>query len=90
MEKAITEAAIQRCSHKTVFWKYAANLQDNTHAEVRFQIKLLCNFIEIALRHGFSPVNLLPIFRTPFLKNTSGQLLLRLILPGIHVFWCKE
>ena len=43
-----------------------------------------------ALRHGCSPVNLLPIFRTPFLKNTSGQLLLRLILPGIHVFWCKE
>ena len=22
---------------KVVFWKYAANLQDNTHAEVRFQ-----------------------------------------------------
>ena len=26
-------------------------------------IKLLCNFIEIALRHGCSPVNLLHIFR---------------------------
>ena len=39
-------------------------------------IKLLCNFIEIALRHGCSPVNLLHIFRTPFLKNTSGSLLL--------------
>ena len=34
-------------------------------------IKLLCNFIEIALRHGCSPVNLLHIFRIPFLKNTS-------------------
>ena len=35
--------------------------------------KLLCNFIEIALRNGCSPVNLLHIFRTPFLlKNTSG------------------
>ena len=38
-------------------------------------IKLLCNFIEIALRHGCSPVNLLHIFRTFFLKNTSGWLL---------------
>ena len=35
-----------------------------------------CNFIEIALRHGCSPVNLLHIFRTPFLKNTSERLLL--------------
>ena len=39
-------------------------------------IKLLCNFIEITLRHGCSPVNLLHIFRTPFPKNTSGRLLL--------------
>ena len=34
------------------------------------------NFVEIALRHGCSPVNLLDIFRTPFPKNTSGWLLL--------------
>ena len=33
-------------------------------------------FIEIALRHGCSPVNLLPIFITPFSKNTFGALLL--------------
>ena len=37
---------------------------------------LLCNFIEIALRHGCSPVNLLRIFRTPLLRNTSEWLLL--------------
>ena len=30
-----------------------------------------CNFIEITLRYGCSPVNLLLIFRTPFLKHTS-------------------
>ena len=36
-------------------------------------IKLL---IEITLRHGCSPVNLLHIFRTPFHKSTSGRLLL--------------
>ena len=32
-----TEAAIQRCSYEKVFWKYAANSQENTHAEVWFQ-----------------------------------------------------
>ena len=41
-----------------------------------FSIKLLWNFIEIALRHECSPVNLLHIFRTPLTKNTSGWLLL--------------
>ena len=39
-------------------------------------IKLQRNFIEIALRHGCSPVNLLHIFGTPFPRNTSGWLLL--------------
>ena len=32
------------------------------------------NFIEIALWHECSPVNLLHIFRIPFPKNTSGGL----------------
>ena len=40
---------------------------------------LQSNFIEIALRHGCSPVNLLLIFRTPFPRNTSGGLLLVVI-----------
>ena len=39
-----------------------------------------CDFnkvaLQITLRHGCSPVNLLHIFRTPFPKNTSGWLLL--------------
>ena len=42
---------------------------------------LLCSFIEIALRHGCSPVNLLHIFKTLFYKNTSGGLL----LPGNYL-----
>ena len=37
------------------------------------------NFIEIALSHGCSPVNLLHILRTPFSKNNSGRLFLKLI-----------
>ena len=43
-------------------------------------VKLLCSFIEIALRHGYTTVNLLHIFRTPFPKNTSGRLLLKINL----------
>ena len=36
-------------------------------------IKLLCNYIEIPLWHGFYCVNLLHVFRTPF--STFGRLL---------------
>ena len=38
--------------------------------------KVACNFTEIVLWHGCSPVNLLHISRTPFPKNNSGWLLL--------------
>ena len=47
-------------------------------------IKLLCNFLEIKLRYGCSPANLLHIFRSAFLKNTTGWLLL--FFP-ISFFW---
>ena len=40
--------------------------------------KLQSNFIEIALWHGSSSVNLLYVFRTPFPKNNSGRLLLHI------------
>ena len=39
-------------------------------------IKLQSNFTEIVLRYGCSPLNLLHIFSKPFIKNTSGWLLL--------------
>ena len=52
-------------------------------------IKLICNFIKIALRHGCS-ANLLQIFRTPFPKNTSGGLLLELVLRSSHSFSNKH
>ena len=45
---------------------------------------LLRNFIEIKLQRGCSPVNLPHIFRIPFLKNTSGWVLL--CLEGINDF----
>ena len=41
----------------------------------RNAISIKKNFIEIALRHGFSPVNLLHIFRSPFPGNTTGWVL---------------
>ena len=37
-----------------------------------------CDFIEITLWHGCSPVNLVHIFSIPFPKNTSRGLLLYL------------
>ena len=33
-------------------------------------MQLLCNFIEITLRHGYSPVNLMHIFRSNFTEIT--------------------
>ena len=42
--------------------------------------QLLCNFIEITLRQRCSPANLLHIFRTSFIKNTHGRLLLRIVV----------
>ena len=33
IRKFSSEAAIQRCSYKKLFWKYAANLEESTHAE---------------------------------------------------------
>ena len=45
---------------------------------------LLCNFIKITLWHGCSPVNLLRVFKTPFLKNKSGGRLLKIGLKWVH------
>ena len=32
-----TEAAVSRCFYEKVFWKYASNLQENTHVKTWFQ-----------------------------------------------------
>ena len=44
------------------------------------------NFIEITIRDGCSPLNLLHIFRTPFPKNTSGGMLLKVIKRVLNTF----
>ena len=52
---------------------------------------VICNFIEMTLQHGCSPVNLLHIFRIPFLKNTSGRLLLNFrYIPNGKMWFYKE
>ena len=50
------------------------------------RIPMLSNFIEIALRHGSSPVNLLHIFGTTFPKKTSGWLLLNQALSDFRQY----
>ena len=73
-----------RSSHPEVFWrkgvlKICSKFTGKHPCQSVISIKLLCNFIEITLRHGCSSVNLLHIFRASFPRNTSGWLLLRLI-----------
>ena len=82
-KKSYQEGIVQifKSSHPEVFLgKGVLKICSNFTAEYPclsvISIKLLCNSIEIALRHGYSPVNLLQIFKTPFLKNTSEGLLL--------------
>ena len=73
-----------RSSHSAVFLrkgvlKVCSKFTGEHPCQSVISIKLLWNFIEITLWHGCSPVNLLHIFRTRFLKNTSGWLLLTFI-----------
>ena len=78
---ALSHETIIRSSHPDLFLgkgvlKICSKFTVKHPCQSAISIKLLCNFIEIALRHGCSPVNLLHIFRTPFPKNTSWWLLL--------------
>ena len=78
---------INRSSHPEVFLRKGILkicIKFTEHpCQIVISTKLLCNFTEITLRHGFSPVNLLHIFRIPFPKNTSGGLRLRKIVYNI-------
>ena len=63
-----------RSSHLEVFLrkcvlKICSKFIGEQQCQSLISIKLLCNFIEITLRHGCFPVNLLHIFRTPFSKE---------------------
>ena len=70
-------------SHNSLFYFY--------FLDMAFLMEmLLSKFIEITLRHGCSPVNLLHVFRTLFSKNASGWLLLLQESRGLINFWDKR
>ena len=71
-----------RSSHSEVFLrkgalKICSTFTGEHPCRRAISMKLLRNFIEIAARHGCSPLNLLHIVRTSFLKNTSEGLLVK-------------
>ena len=74
-----------RSSHREVFLgkvvlKMCSKFTGEQPCRSVISIKLLCNFIEITLRHDCSPVNLLHTFRTRFRKDISGWLLLIILI----------
>ena len=68
-----TEAALQRCS----FSKFTGEYPCRSTISIKFK----SNFVEITLRHGYSVLNLLHIFKTSFIKNTRARLLQFVQLP---------
>ena len=82
--------AVYRSSHPEAFLvkgilKICHKFTEEHPCRSVISIKLLCNFIEITLRYGCSPVNLLHIFRNLFSKNAFGWLLL-----CIYLAWIKH
>ena len=72
---------IQNRSHSEVFLekdilKICSKFTGEQPCQGTISKKKQSNFVEITLRYRCSLVNLVHIFRTSFLKNTSGWLLL--------------
>ena len=75
-----TCSSYMKCSRSEVFLgksalKICSKFTGEHPCRSLISIMLLSNFIEITIRHGYSSVNLLHIFRIPFPENTSGRLL---------------
>ena len=77
-----SEAATGGVLQKKVFLEISQNSQENTCASVSFLIKLQISGLQLywkkRLWHRWFSVNFTKFLRTPFLQNTSGQLLLHL------------
>ena len=65
----ISQAALQTSSFIKVFLKIYSKFTGEHPCRRAFSINLQSKFIEIALRHGCSPVNLMYIFKNTFLKQ---------------------
>ena len=79
-----------RSSHSDEFlWKGVLKICNKFTGEHLCRSKilgnLLCNFIEIALRHGCSPVNLLDIFKIHFSRTSPKGCVLELLHSHL---WC--
>ena len=79
-----------RSSHPQVFLekgvlKICSKFTGEHPCQSAISIKLQSNSLEIALRHGCSPVNLLVIFRRPIPKTITGRLLLNIDLKWVSV-----
>ena len=61
--------------HEKGALKICSRFTEHHQCRSVISIKMLCN---LALRHGWSPVSLLHIFRTTFPRNTSEWLLLEI------------
>ena len=73
----------QWCFLKKVFLKNSQNSQENTSVSLFFNRTLNINVIKKRLWHRCFLVNFAKLLRTPFLQNTSGQLLLTIIAENI-------
>ena len=80
--KPIFQHVLYGQSYLQVLWigvlKICSKFTGEHPCQSVISIKFQSNFIEITLRHGYSPVNLLRISRAPFPNNTSRWLLLYL------------
>ena len=79
IDKVRTNDSMFRSSHPEVLLgkgvlKICSKFTGKHSCQSAISIKLQSKFIEITLWHGYSPVNLLHIFRLLFTENTSGQL----------------
>ena len=78
--KRLTNKALKQPTRGVLRKRCSENMQQiyrRTYMRNVISIKMQSNFIEIKLQHGCSPVNLLHIFKTSFLNNTSGGMLLK-------------
>ena len=74
------ETVVRSCSVKKAFLKISQNSQENTCDRVSFLIKERVSFLsKKRLWHRCFPANFANFLRTPYLQNTSAQLLLNVI-----------